>query len=387
MRIAFVCDAAHPWVRGGAQLRYWEIARRLAERHEVHYLTWQWWDGPDRTTRDGVQLRGVGRPRAFYGSDGKRTVRESLAFSLSVLHALLSDRWDVIDCCATPYLPLYAARFATRLTRTPLVATWHEFWGPHWRTYLPDRPLVSRIAMALEARAIPMADHLVVVSGFTSARMGIGDVPPRSLIANGVDVEFLRDTRNARRQVDIVCVGRLIDEKRVDLLIDAISLLIEYFPRLRCEVIGDGPELGRLRQRAADHGIEGNVAFLGEVDRPTLAAHLAGAKVLVLASVREGYGMTVAEAQAAGTVPVVVASPTSAASDLVRHGIDGLVTAPTPGEVATAVQRLLRDPPARRRMSAAARTVGEGRDWDRIAAQVEAVYLQMAPGATAVAPA
>jgi glycosyltransferase involved in cell wall biosynthesis len=97
--------------------------------------------------------------------------------------------------------------------------------------------------------------------------------------------------------------------------------------------------------------------------------------------------MTVAEAQAAGTVPVVVASPTSAASDLVRHGIDGLITAPTPGEVATAVQRLLRDPPARRRMSAAARTVGEGRDWDRIAAQVEAVYLQMAPGATAVAPA
>ena len=43
MRIAFVYDALYPYVRGGAERRYHELARRLSARHDVHYISWRHW--------------------------------------------------------------------------------------------------------------------------------------------------------------------------------------------------------------------------------------------------------------------------------------------------------------------------------------------------------
>ena len=154
LKLAFVYDALFPYVKGGAERRYHELARRLAAEHEVHCVTWQWWEGSATTTIDGITLHGVGTPPKLYGADGKRTVREAVAFARRLAPALLGRRLDVIDCSATPYLPLYAAAAAARLSGTPLVATWHEVWGEHWREYLPDRPAVARVAVSLEARAV-----------------------------------------------------------------------------------------------------------------------------------------------------------------------------------------------------------------------------------------
>ena len=52
LRIAYVYDALHPYLLGGGERRYGELACRLAERHDVHYLTWQYWDGPPDAVRD-----------------------------------------------------------------------------------------------------------------------------------------------------------------------------------------------------------------------------------------------------------------------------------------------------------------------------------------------
>jgi hypothetical protein len=92
MRIAFVYDALFPYVKGGAERRYHELARRLAAEHDVHHVSWQWWDGPATTTADGVTLHGVGRPPVLYGSDGKRTVREAVAFARRLVPTLLRER-------------------------------------------------------------------------------------------------------------------------------------------------------------------------------------------------------------------------------------------------------------------------------------------------------
>ncbi|MDQ4035873.1 MAG: glycosyltransferase family 1 protein, partial [Chloroflexota bacterium] len=85
MRLALVYDAIYPWVTGGAERRFAELGRRLATRHDVHLVGWQWWDGPARIRRDGMTLHGLGRGPALYGDDGKRTVREALAFSARLL--------------------------------------------------------------------------------------------------------------------------------------------------------------------------------------------------------------------------------------------------------------------------------------------------------------
>ena len=376
MRIAFVYDAIYPWVSGGAERRFHELGRRLSDRHEVHFVGWQWWDGPPRVRQDEMTFHGVGLAPALYGDDGKRTVREAVAFSARVLPVLLRNRWDVIDCSATPYLPLYTTWLGARLTGTPLVATWHEFWGEHWNEYLPHRPLVAGAARRLESAARRLGDRVVAVSAFTAGAMGMADDPRLEVVPNGVRLDEITEARPADEATDLLFIGRLIDEKRVDLLLDAVHQLRARFPALRCAVVGDGPERARLERRAAELGISDRMRFHGRVVAGDVSRHLRAARILVLPSVREGYGMAVAEAQAAGTVPVVVRSPFSAAPDLVRDGIDGLVVEPTADSLAEAIASLLADGTRLTELSVAATLAGAGadRDWDHLATQMEQIY-------------
>lgn len=387
LRIGLVYDALYPYVTGGAEKRYHELATRLAERHEVHYLTWRFWDGPDEIVQDGITLHGVGRPPSLYGADGKRTVREAVAFSARLLPVLLRQRWDVVDCSATPYLPLYATWLGSRVTHTPLVATWHEFWGEHWHDYLPQRPLVARVARALESGSRRLGDVTVPVSEFTAERMGLPAGGERQIVGNGVDLDAIRAARRAGKRIDVLFVGRLIDEKRVDLLLEAIHALAGRFPDLRCTVIGDGPERAALEGRAVRLGIADRVTFTGRIEGSRVYAAMKAASVLVMPSVREGFGITVAEAQACSTVPIVVRSPMSAASALVRDGVDGLACEPTTASLAEALTRLLSDPARLAEMSRGARRAARQHDWDLLADRMEEVYLRAAHGGLKLAAA
>jgi L-malate glycosyltransferase len=374
MRIAFVYDGLYPYVKGGAERRYHELGRQLRDRHDVHFVSWQWWGGPARIHADGVTLHGVGRPPSLYGRDGKRTVREAVAFSARLLPVLLRERFDVIDCAATPYIPLYTASLAAQLTRTRLVATWHEFWGEHWDEYLPRRPLVAAVAKRIEAASRRLGDRLVTVSGFTADRMGLSDDPRLSVVGNGVALREIDAEPAVRNAADLVYVGRLIDEKRVDLLLDAMHLLRDRFPALRCAIVGDGPERTPLRQRVTDLELAGRVEFHGQVEGSAIYGHIKGASVLVLPSIREGFGMTAAEAQACGTVPVVVRSVASGAPDLVRDGVDGVLVEATPSALANGIASVLVDAGRMRLLAENARQVGAARDWDVLAGRMEAIY-------------
>jgi glycosyltransferase involved in cell wall biosynthesis len=375
MRIAFVYDAIAPWATGGAERRVAALAERLSGRHEVHLVGWQWWDGPSTVERDGVILHGVGPAPDLYGADGKRTVREAVAFSARLLPFLLRNRFDVIDCSATPYLPLYSTALAARITGARLVATWHEFWGKHWSEYLPERPVVAHIARWLESGARRLGDCVVAVSPFTARAMDAEADPRLAIVPNGVDLASLLDAPAADEPIDVLFVGRLIDEKRVDLLIGSLQTLLARSLRPTCRIVGDGPERASLAEMASKAGVAEQVAFTGRVDDETLHGLLRAARILVLPSVREGFAMAVAEAQAAGAVPVVVRSPFSAAPDLVNDGVDGLVVEATADAIADAVESLLTDARLQVELSNSARVTGASRDWNAIAERIESIYL------------
>jgi L-malate glycosyltransferase len=373
MRIAFVYDALYPWVKGGAERRFHELGQRLSKRHEVHFLSWQWWEGPRVVERDGVTLHGVGTPPDFYGVDGRRTVREALTYSARLAPVLARGRWDVIDCSATPFIPLYATWVVARMTRTPLVVTWHEFWGKHWHEYMPDRPAVATVARVLESFGRRLGDRVVAVSDFTAERIAKSGDGRLTVVGNGVTLGGHRVARQVSAP-EVVYVGRLIDEKRVDLLVDAVALLADRLPKLRCAIVGSGPQLASLQDRVASQGLRDRVHFRAGLSDAAVREAIAAAKVLVLPSLREGFGMTVAEAQAFGTVPVVVRSPHSAAPSLVRHGLDGLIVAPSAEGVAQGIAEVLGDRARQQRMSRHARQAGRLRDWDALAVRMERVY-------------
>jgi glycosyltransferase involved in cell wall biosynthesis len=375
MKIAFVYDGLYPYLKGGAERRYFELATRLSDRHDVHYITWNHWGAARSAPHEGFTVHGVGVPRPFYGNDGKRTVGEAAAFAARLVPALLRERYDVIDCSATPYLPLYSCALAARRTRTPLVATWHEFWGDHWRAYLPERPAVARIAQHLEAGCRRLGDIRVAVSPFTARRLaeGPGGVTAR-VVGNGVSLDAIKRMAPSDEASDIVFVGRLIEDKKVDLLLQALHRLIGEFPGLRCTVVGDGPEREHLEHMTASLSLGANVRFTGHVEDGQTVALMKAARVFALPSIREGFGITVLEAQASGCVPVVARGPHTAAPDLVRHDVDGLVCDPTPESLAASLGSLLRDPVRLAAMKAQAERSVAASDWDRVTGEMEDIY-------------
>jgi glycosyltransferase involved in cell wall biosynthesis len=382
LRIALPYDAMWPFVTGGAERRIHEIATRLARRHDVTLVSWQWWDGPSVVTReDGVRLVGLGPAQQLYGADGKRRISEVAAFSVRLMPSLLRHRFDVVEIPATLVAPLLSAAIATALRRAPLVATWHEVWREHWFEYLPDRPLVARAARRMEDFSRRLGAALVVGTTFTAERLRLPPGSPRlRMIPYGTPLDEIDAAEPALDRVEILYVGRLIDEKRVDLLLEALGSLPE--PRPRLVIVGEGPERDTLESMANDLGIAGQVTFAGRLPQDQLYGRMRAADLFVLPSVREGYGLVVREGQAAGAVPIVVRAPYSAASTLIDDGIDGVICNPSAPEIAAAIVELLADPGRRAQMARAGRAKAETETWDVAAAAAEALYRELVRPAT-----
>ena len=375
LRIAFVHDGLYPYFKGGAERRFSQVAQRLSAHHEVTYFTWQYWDGPACMEQSGIRFIGVGKPHAFYGEDGKRTVGEAVAFAKGVAAAVPREHFDVIDCCATAMPALYATKLFAHVRKTPLVATWHEYWGDYWESYLPERRLLARLAKAVESRSVPLADSIIAVSEFTAAKLrGHAQQTPVHPIGNGVSVREIDAIEPDPNAPDLLFAGRLIDDKKVDWLIEAVARLSDKYPSLTCGIVGEGPEREPLETLARTLGLADRVQFHGFVEESRLYGLLKGASLFALPSIREGFGMAVVEAQACGAVPIVVRATYNAATALVRHEHDGLISEANVEGLTAAIQRLMADPGLRLRLSTNARIAASRHDWQWITDQIEDVY-------------
>ena len=88
MKIAFLYDAVYPYEKGGAQKRIWELARRLADNHDVHLYGMHYWDGPPVIERENVTLHGVCEPQELY-VEGRRSIPQAIYFAVTLLPTLL----------------------------------------------------------------------------------------------------------------------------------------------------------------------------------------------------------------------------------------------------------------------------------------------------------
>jgi glycosyltransferase involved in cell wall biosynthesis len=151
--------------------------------------------------------------------------------------------------------------------------------------------------------------------------------------------------------------GRLLPDRGVDLLLRALARL-PASERPRLQVAGAGPEAEALHNRAARLGIYRWVDWLGEVDADTLDGLRARWWAMAVPARRDGgWGTLVHEAMNTG-VPVIASGHVLAATDLVRHGRNGvIVRREDPDRWAAAIGEAL-DPATRDARSTAARAVG-----------------------------
>jgi glycosyltransferase involved in cell wall biosynthesis len=114
-------------------------------------------------------------------------------------------------------------------------------------------------------------------------------------------------------------VGRLVPEKGFDLLVRAAALTDQA-----AVIVGDGPERGALEDLATS--LRADVTFTGEVAPEELVARLRQARVVVVPSRREGFGMVAAEAAACGRA--VVGTRVGGIPEVVADGVSGVLVAP-----------------------------------------------------------
>ena len=385
MDVAFVTNVVYPFVTGGAQKRVHEVGTRLADRgHDVTIYGRHYWDGPAEMAHHGMTLRAAADAADLYEEEGRRSITEAIDFSIRLVPALRRrvDEHDVVVASVFPYFPVLSSRLCTLLTDTPLVTVWHEVWGSdYWDDYLGRLSLGGKV---VERATALVPQHPIAVSGITADRLArIG--PPREsieVVPNGIDVDQIRSAplpdashrRDGEPGFDVLFAGRLIVDKRVDVLLDAFDRIAERHDAT-LGIVGEGPELDRLRDRAAGLSSPDRVTFLGFLDEyEGVLGQMRAARVFASASTREGFGISCAEAMAADCTVIAADHPDSAASEIVGDG--GFLVEPTVEAFTRALDGALSGerpptPPTAR---------AERYDWDAVATLAEERYRRATRG-------
>lgn len=373
MRIAFIYDTLYPEVKGGVERRLYELGKRLAKRHEVHWYTFGWWGREETIERDGIVLHSLGEPVDLYRGD-VRNPWEAIVFSLRLLRAEL-DEYDVVDCQEFPYLHTYPSRLKFSGPGA-FVITWHEYWGDYWDDYLR---FGSKFGELAESGLLKLTPNHIAVSRHTLLKLAGIRGGNFGLVPNGIDFDFMRSVGpNPELKYDATFVGRLIGHKNLPLLLEALRHVVGEVPFFRIAIIGDGPQRAELEALAKRLGVQNNVDFLGFLPRfEDVVSIVKASRVFAFPSLREGFGMAVLEANAAGVPAVVVNAPMNAAVDLIINGKNGYVSDATPEDFA---EKLLLAWDNSSRMKRPSLSIAKKYDWDNIANQLEMYYKGVVNG-------
>ncbi|RAP53499.1 MAG: hypothetical protein BZ138_00740 [Methanosphaera sp. rholeuAM270] len=157
-------------------------------------------------------------------------------------------------------------------------------------------------------------DLYVAVSDFTRNNLN-KYVPEDKTITIHNIVDFPNVKADKYTTPTISCVARLVEYKRVNDLINAVKIVKEEIPQIRCKIIGTGPEEEKLKKLAKDLQLEDNIEFMGFVeDHDDVMKVVKSSQVFSLPSIVEGFGIVIIEAQSletpfvAATIPPVVES-------------------------------------------------------------------------------
>jgi glycosyltransferase involved in cell wall biosynthesis len=252
---------------------------------------------------------------------------------------------------------LPAAYIGARRGGRPFVL-WASVWAqPRSVSHALALPVTRHIYRHADA-VVAYGEH---VRRFVAAIRGHDDdvfVAPQSvepeLFARTVseaEVERFRREHDLGDGPLVLYVGRLVAEKGVELLLDALPKLDTSATLV---LIGDGPLAERARATPG-------ARLLGAMPRPQLPAAYAAAALVVLASIptprfREPWGLVCNEAMHQGRAVVASDTVGAVAGGLVRNGETGLVIpSGDPRALVDAIDRLLADPELRRRLGEAAR--------------------------------
>jgi glycosyltransferase involved in cell wall biosynthesis len=342
MRICIVYDCLFPWTVGGGERWYRDLARRLADDgHDVTYVTLRQWQRGDDASFGGVAVKAVG-PRMTLYTGTRRRILPPLVFGAGVLaHLARRGRgYDIVHTASFPFFSLLAAGLLRRVCGYTIVVDWFEVWSrEYWHAYLGR--FGGLAGRAVQALCIRLPQRAFCFSRLHRDRLIARHVRGEVTVLDGAYAGELATPDPLPAASLVVFAGRHIPEKRVPALVPAIRRARDVLPELRAVIFGDGPDRPAVLAAIAREDMAHAIDAPGFAASEALETALRSALCMVLPSVREGYGLIVIEAAAAGVPSVVVRAPDNAAVELVTEGVNGFVVGSAePADIAEAIVRV-----------------------------------------------
>lgn len=280
---------------------------------------------------------------------------------------------DIVHALAEPFAP--AAAFASFLVGARFVMTLHGNYAvPPKKWWSPQR-----IAMqyAYRRAAITTSGSL----GTERRAREIVDFGECRFIPNGVDSRIFHVLPDTKKGEYLLTVGALRPRKGADILIQALGLLKDDFPNLRCKLVGktrDAEFADYLRNLIGNFGLKHKVEFCGEISDKELVRLYNECLIFILAAKEtnegfEGFPMVFYEANACGAP--VISTKGFGSEYAIRDGVNGyLIDRADPALLAAAIKKILSDKNARRRLNHGAIQEAAGHTWGKILPQIMQLY-------------
>jgi L-malate glycosyltransferase len=361
MRVHMVVRLFHPWV-GGTERQAQKLAKTLKEKNvDVEIVTGWWFRGTSQ--RDVIDGIPIFRNQTLWEMFGIRGLRRfgGYLYMISLFWNLWRRRadYDILHVHGLNYhsaVAVLAARWFHRKTVVKLANS-----GPasdiHKMRIGQQLPL-SRFLLPVALQS----DRFVATNRTIVQELISVGVPADRIIQlpNGVETDSVPVKVNyvLHDPVRLIFVGRLHEQKGLEILLTAFQRLVGLYPdlNLRLQLLGDGPLRRNLTDLSQQLGIAAQVDFVGMTGQ--VFDYLQQADVFILPSRAEGHSNALLEAMACG-LPVVV-SNIPANVDVIENKQNGLIFNPgDPDSLVDAVESLLQQLGLRERLGRAARqTIG-----------------------------
>ena len=174
----------------------------------------------------------------------------------------------------------------------------------------------------------------------------------------------------------ILFVGRVASEKSIDKIIKALEITKKRdIGKVKLLIVGDGLAMGELKQLAQTLRVEEDVIFAGTVSYEEIQHYYKMSYVFTIASTTETFGIVTIEALASGVPVLAVKAP--GAVDILTDGVDGLLVDNDVKKFADALEKIIREPELRGKLSRGALMTSEKYSIDTISERMLNLYREV----------
>lgn len=351
-------DIKNPQV-GGAEIILYEIAKRLVERgHKITWFCRSFAGGKEKEIIDGIEIMRRGNKYNVY-FEAYKYYRSLARKPDKVIESVNTVCWQT---------PLY-------IPRGKRIAYVNQLAREVFYYELPS--IISNLAYILEDWEYKTYKNtsFMCYSESTKADLIKIGIPKENIHLFPIGLDHKRYYPGEKSKEPLfLCVSRLVQMKRVNLVISAMKRVVEKYPKTKLAVIGYGyqrNDLGKLRHKLKLENnvffIDEDILFFGKNSKDKKVEFMQKSWALIFPSVKEGWGMTVTECAACGT-PAIITDVTGLKDSVIKNKTGLIISKnPTLEELSSAMIKIIKNERLRESLSKQALKWSTNFSWVRAA--------------------